>query len=87
MTIWTIGHSTRTFGHFVELLQSQNIQAIADVRRFPGSRKYPQFNAESLDASLHDQGIVYEWFQDLGGRRKPNPDSHNVAWRNASIRA
>jgi uncharacterized protein (DUF488 family) len=87
LTIWTIGHSTRTFEHFLELLQSQNIQAIADVRRFPGSRKYPQFNSESLDASLREHEIAYEWFQELGGRRKPDPKSHNVAWRNASFRA
>ncbi len=85
--IWTIGHSTRTFEHFLELLQSQNIEAIADVRRFPGSRKYPQFNAESLNASLHEHDIAYEWFQELGGRRKPDPNSHNTAWRNASFRA
>lgn len=85
--IWTIGHSTRTFEYFLELLQSQNIEAIADVRRFPGSRKYPQFNAESLKVSLREIDIAYEWFQNLGGRRKPDPNSHNTAWRNASFRA
>lgn len=87
MTIWTIGHSTRTFDHFLELLHSQNIQAIADVRRFPGSRKYPHFNAESLQASLSEHDVAYQWFQKLGGRRKPDPNSRNVAWRNASFRA
>jgi uncharacterized protein (DUF488 family) len=87
LCIWTVGHSTRTFEHFLELLHSQNIQAIADVRRFPGSRKYPQFNAESLESSLREHEVAYEWFQDLGGRRKPNPNSQNVAWRNASFRA
>jgi len=85
--VWTIGHSTRTFGHFLELLQSQGIQAVADVRRFPGSRKYPQFNSESLQGCLREHDVAYEWFQELGGRRKPDPNSHNVAWRNASFRA
>jgi uncharacterized protein (DUF488 family) len=87
MTIWTIGHSTRTFELFLELLQSQNIKAIADVRRFPGSRKYPHFNAEALSHSLREHGISYEWFEELGGRRKPNPESHNSVWRNPSFRA
>jgi uncharacterized protein (DUF488 family) len=87
MTVWTIGHSTRTFDQFLQLLQCQDIRGVADVRRFPGSRKYPQFNAESLTTSLREHEIGYEWFEDLGGRRKPDPHSHNVAWRNASFRA
>lgn len=87
LSIWTVGHSTRTFEHFLELLQSQNTEAIADVRRFPGSRKYPHFNSESLKVSLSEHDVAYEWFQELGGRRKPDPHSHNVAWRNASFRA
>ena len=86
-SIWTIGHSTRTFDEVLALLQSQSIQAVADVRRFPGSRKYPHFNAESFSRSLEDNGIHYFWFEDLGGRRKPNEHSHNLAWRNDSFRA
>jgi hypothetical protein len=85
--IWTVGHSTRTFAEFLSLLQSCAIECIADVRRFPGSRKYPHFNAESLKTSLNENAIAYEWFQELGGRRKPDPHSHNTAWRNASFRA
>ncbi len=87
MSIWTIGHSTRTFDEFLALLRAQSIQAVADVRRFPGSRKYPHFNAESFSRSLEDNGIHYFWFEDLGGRRKPNEHSHNLAWRNDSFRA
>src|SRR5689334_19417720 len=69
MTVWTIGHSTRTFDQFLQLLQCQDMRVVADVRRFPGSRKYPQFNAESLTTSLREHEIGYEWFEDLGGRR------------------
>lgn len=85
--IWTIGHSTRALEEFLALLQSQRIAVVADVRRFPGSRKYPQFNVESLKASLQEQQIAYEWFQELGGRRKPDPNSPNTVWRNPSFRA
>jgi uncharacterized protein (DUF488 family) len=85
--IWTIGHSTRSLEDFLALLQLHRIQVIADVRRFPGSRKYPHFNAESLKARLRENGIIYEWFAELGGRRKPNPNSHNAVWRNPSFRA
>lgn len=85
--IWTIGHSTRTLEEFLALLRSQEIEAIADVRRFPGSRKYPQFNADSLKDSLLEHAIEYEWFQELGGRRKPDPNSPNTVWRNPSFRA
>jgi uncharacterized protein (DUF488 family) len=85
--VWTIGHSTRAFEEFLALLQSQRIEVVADVRRFPGSRKYPHFSAESLKAGLQEQEIGYEWFQDLGGRRKPDPHSHHTVWRNPSFRA
>jgi len=84
--IWTVGHSTRTMEHFLELLTAHSIQILADVRRFPGSRKFPHFGQESLRDSLSIAGIEYFHFPDLGGRRKPRPDSHNTAWRNESFR-
>jgi uncharacterized protein (DUF488 family) len=87
LTLWTLGHSTRSFEEFLALLESENIGAVADVRRFPGSRMHPQFNAETLAAHLREHKIEYTWFQELGGRRKPNPDSKNTAWRNPSFRA
>lgn len=59
---------------------------IADVRALPGSKRYPQFNKENLAASLSAHDIAYEHFPELGGRRKPNPNSKNIAWRNASFR-
>ena len=84
--IYTIGHSTRTFEEFLKLLQEQRIEALADVRRFPGSRRYPQFGSELLEWELKVAGINYVHFSNLGGRRSPRPDSPNTAWRNKAFR-
>jgi uncharacterized protein (DUF488 family) len=84
-TIWTIGHSTRTLEEFLGLLSEYRIEAIADVRRFPGSRRYPYFASDALAASLPTHGIAYQWIPRLGGRRKVQPGSPNTAWRNASF--
>ena len=86
MRIWTIGHSTRTIEEFVSLLELNQIKLLIDVRMFPGSKRYPQFNKEALAESLTAHGIGYEHFLELGGKRKANPDSRNTAWRNASFR-
>lgn len=80
--IWTIGHSNRTIEVFLELLASQSIEAVADVRRFPGSRKWPHFGQEPLKASLAEAQIDYRHFPALGGRRgKREADSPNRGWR------
>ncbi len=84
--IWTIGHSTRKIDIFVSLLQENGIKVVADVRMFPGSKRYPQFGREALAQSLSESGIRYEHFPELGGRRKSKPDSDNTAWRNESFR-
>lgn len=84
--LWTIGHSTHTIEGFLTMLSAHGIKAVADVRLLPGSRRYPQFNAESLAESLRDRGIEYVHFPELGGRRTPRPDSHNVAWRHTAFR-
>jgi uncharacterized protein (DUF488 family) len=86
-TLWTIGHSTRTIDEFVQLLKANRIQALADVRRFPGSRRLPHFNQEPFAAALSDAGIEYAHFPELGGRRRARPDSPNTAWRNEAFRA
>ena len=86
MRIWTIGHSTRDIANFVSLLQANGIKLLVDVRGLPGSKRYPQFNKETLADSLGKAGIHYEHFPELGGRRKARPDSSNTAWRNASFR-
>ncbi len=86
LTVWTVGHSNRPLEDFLELLTTHQIEAIADVRSFPSSRKYPYFNAEPLSRSLAAVGIEYFPFLDLGGRRRVRPDSHNTAWINESFR-
>ena len=84
--IWTIGHSTRELGDFLGLLHKNGVEAVADVRSLPGSRKFPQFNAETLGPELVEAGIEYVPMKSLGGRRKTRPDSPNTVWRNASFR-
>ncbi len=86
MRLWTIGHSTRKIDHFISLLEKNGIKLVMDVRSFPGSRRYPQFNKEAFADSLGQPGIRYEHFSELGGRRKPKHTSRNTAWRNASFR-
>jgi uncharacterized protein (DUF488 family) len=87
MILWTIGHSTRSLAEFVAALHSQQIEALADVRTLPGSRRFPHFDQAPLTAALHAEGIAYQHFPDLGGRRKPKADSRNTAWRHPAFRA
>ena len=68
------------------MLQSFSISLVADVRNFPGSRRYPQFNKEALENSLKQTGIDYIHLKELGGRRKPLADSINTNWRNEAFR-
>ncbi|MGH7526504.1 MAG: DUF488 family protein [Gemmatimonadales bacterium] len=84
--VWTIGHSTRRPEEFLQLLAAHRIQAVADVRRHPGSRRMPQFGGPALAANLMSRDIDYVWIPTLGGRRQPRPDSVNTAWRSASFR-
>lgn len=86
MRIWTIGHSTRAIDVFVSLLNENGIKLVADVRMYPGSKRYPQFGREALANSLSEAGVRYEHFPELGGRRKGKPDSKNTAWRNEMFR-
>jgi uncharacterized protein (DUF488 family) len=86
MRIWTIGHSTRTIEDFLALLHEADIEALADVRRFPGSRRLPHFGRDALSASLARAGMDYVPFPELGGRRRPRADSPNTAWRHAAFR-
>jgi uncharacterized protein (DUF488 family) len=87
-TIYTAGHSTRPIDELLTLLEAAGVKLLADVRRFPGSRRHPHFNAEPLAASLSAAGIEYRHFADLGGRRKERlADSPNRAWRVESFNA
>jgi uncharacterized protein (DUF488 family) len=81
-TIWTIGHSNRSLDDLLALLTGEQIEVVADIRRFPASRAHPHFNAYALAAALKPQGIDYEHRAALGGRRTTRlPDSPNTAWR------
>jgi uncharacterized protein (DUF488 family) len=78
----TIGHSTHPIERFLELLRAPGVELVADVRRFPGSRRNPQFGEQALAKSLDDAGIAYEWLGDaLGGRRRVGEGSPNSGWR------
>jgi uncharacterized protein (DUF488 family) len=86
-TVWTIGHSTHSIEEFIQLLDDCSIRVLADVRMFPGSRRYPQFNKDKLSESLAKAKIKYNHLGELGGRRRVRADSPNTAWRNKAFRA
>ena len=84
--VFTIGHSTRSGEEFIGLLREFGVRLLIDVRRFPLSRRHPQFNKEELAAALAQAGIGFRHEDVLGGRRSPRRDSPNTAWRNAQFR-
>ncbi|MFP7721460.1 DUF488 domain-containing protein [Lysobacter sp. A3-1-A15] len=84
--LWTVGHSNRDWEAFLAILASARIDAVADVRRFAGSRRHPQFSGDTMALELPRSGIDYLPMPELGGRRPPASDSPNDAWRNASFR-
>ena len=88
MTVFTVGHSTHPIEQFLALLTQHGVAALADIRRFPGSRKHPQFGQDILDQTLREAGIKYHWFEALGGRRpkKANGTTDNLGLRNESFR-
>ena len=86
-TLWTIGHSTRPWDVFAAMLGEAGIATLADVRRFAGSRRNPQFSRDAMPAALAEAGIDYWPVPAMGGRRQPHPDSVNDAWRVAAFRA
>ena len=86
--LFTIGHSNHPLDQFLAILAQHKIEALVDIRRFPGSRKHPHFNRDNLAASLKKAGIDYHWQEALGGRRSkrkgesPNPGLRNESFRN-----
>jgi len=86
ITIWTIGHSTRTEDKFKEILLAHEIEALVDVRSYPGSRRFPHFNKEHLAESLPRIGIEYHHEKRLGGRRTARKDSKNTGLRDPGFR-
>ena len=84
--IYTIGHSTRELGEFLGLLAAHRVMQVVDVRRYPASRRHPQFARDALAAALQESGVGYHHEPELGGRRAARRDSANTAWRSAGFR-
>ena len=84
--VFTIGHSTRTWIEFLELLRAHGVKRVIDVRSIPRSRHNPQFTREILRAKLRSAKIGYVHLRKLGGLRRARRDSLNMAWRNTSFR-
>jgi uncharacterized protein (DUF488 family) len=87
MNVYTIGHSTRAADELSALLREHEIRLLADIRRYPGSKRYPHFASEAMARWLPEDGVAYIHMPELGGRRKPLPESPNTAWRNEQFRA
>jgi uncharacterized protein (DUF488 family) len=86
LRVYTIGHSTRTLAEFIDLIKTYDVTLIVDVRTVPHSRHNPQFNKEPLPETFKAEGIKYLHVPDLGGFRRPHPDSPNLAWKNKTFR-
>jgi uncharacterized protein (DUF488 family) len=88
--VFSIGHSTHPLATFVALLQAHAVECVIDVRRLPGSRRFPQYDGPALAASLAPLGIDYQHMAALGGRRGRSlavgTASPNGFWQNASFR-
>lgn len=84
--LFTIGHGAVDLGTFAEYLREAQIASLVDVRRFPGSRRHPQFGSAALSEALRGIGIAYRHAEDLGGRRRPMPSSPNTGLRNEGFR-
>ena len=84
-TLYTVGHSNVVLGDLIARLHGAQIRRLVDVRRYPGSRKWPHFNRDSLAAALPPEGIAYRHVEALGGRRSVRPGSVNIAWENPSF--
>jgi uncharacterized protein (DUF488 family) len=82
----TIGHSTLSIEAFLRALRESGVELLVDVRRYPGSRRHPQFGQEALFGSLREVGVAAEWREGLGGRRTALKDSVNTGWRESSFR-
>ncbi|MDP9342581.1 MAG: DUF488 domain-containing protein [Actinomycetota bacterium] len=86
VAIFTVGHGARAIESFVALLRSAGVRRVVDVRTAPGSRKHPQFGRDALAASLPAAGIEYVWRKELGGWRRPRPDSRHTGLTSPAFR-
>ena len=86
VTLLTIGHGAVSADEFLSRCARGKLQAIVDVRSFPGSRRHPHFSRRELEKWLPEHGISYAWEPRLGGFRKPRADSPNLGLRNEAFR-
>ncbi len=86
MRLLTVGHGTLDAGELGRLLTEAGVDAVVDIRTAPGSRRHPHFARDQLASWLPEAGIAYRWEPDLGGWRRPRPDSIHTALRNPSFR-
>lgn len=88
MALYTVGHGNRSLPELAQLLAEAPVALMADVRRYPASRRNPHLGREALSTGLPDLGIAYQWWgQDLGGRRPAVRPSRHPAWQQAAFRA
>jgi uncharacterized protein (DUF488 family) len=86
-TVLTVGHSNHPLDRFLALLARHQVEALVDIRRFPGSRKHPHFNRDTLASALPKSGVEYHWLEALGGRRhKQRAESPNLGLENKGFR-
>jgi len=84
--VFTIGHSTRSADQLLTLLREAGVTLVADVRAYPSSRRYPQFNRDAVAGWLGEAGIGYFHVPGLGGRRQPQAGSPNGGWQQSAFR-
>jgi uncharacterized protein (DUF488 family) len=86
-SVLTIGHSNHSLDQFLALLVQHKVEALVDIRRFPGSRKHPHFNGDNIARALQKSGVEYHWLEALGGRRhKQRDESPNLGLENKGFR-
>jgi len=86
VTVWTIGHSTRSLDELLALLRAHAVDTLVDVRTVPRSRRHPHFSKDALTETLPRASIAYTHMPGLGGLRKPRKDSPNTGWRTEGFR-
>lgn len=87
VVVTTVGHGTLSAEELSELLQRGGVERLVDIRRYPGSRRFPWFGRDEMERWLPTEGIEYRDLPQLGGRRRADPDTPNTAWRNAQFAA
>jgi uncharacterized protein (DUF488 family) len=86
-TLVTVGHGTASAEELASLLRDARIEVLLDIRSHPGSRRHPQFGRDAMTQWVPEAGFDYRWIRELGGRRRPSPDSRHSALRHDAFRA